>query len=86
VDETLGLLADRGSRCLGHDGAVVDLHRRGLVDNQQPDIAAFQMAARQSGLNYPYQGFSFEVGYRSQMQQPVPTRGPALGAPGVGKR
>jgi Ca2+-binding EF-hand superfamily protein len=37
----------------------------------------FQMAARQSGLNYPYQGFTVDVGYRTQMQAPVPTRGPA---------
>jgi Ca2+-binding EF-hand superfamily protein len=37
----------------------------------------FRMAARQSGLNYPYQGFVVDVGYRTQTQAQAPTRGPA---------
>jgi Ca2+-binding EF-hand superfamily protein len=37
----------------------------------------FQVTARQSGLNYPYQGFAFEFGYRTQNQVQPPTRGPA---------
>jgi Ca2+-binding EF-hand superfamily protein len=37
----------------------------------------FQVAVRQSGLNYPYQGFVVEVGYRTPAQPPAPTRGPA---------
>jgi Ca2+-binding EF-hand superfamily protein len=36
-----------------------------------------QMAVRQSGLNYPYNYFVNEVGYRTQVQVVPPTRGPA---------
>jgi Ca2+-binding EF-hand superfamily protein len=35
-----------------------------------------QMSVRQSGLNYPYQYISAEVGYRTQLPVPVPSRGP----------
>jgi Ca2+-binding EF-hand superfamily protein len=37
----------------------------------------FQVTARQSSLNYPYQGFAVEFGYRTQTQVQPPTRGPA---------
>jgi Ca2+-binding EF-hand superfamily protein len=37
----------------------------------------FQVAVRQSGLNYPYAYFSAAVGYQGQMAVAPPTRGPA---------
>ncbi|HEX5272292.1 MAG TPA: EF-hand domain-containing protein [Gemmataceae bacterium] len=35
-----------------------------------------QLSVRQSGLGYPYQFVGAEIGYRSQMPVPAPTRGP----------
>jgi Ca2+-binding EF-hand superfamily protein len=35
-----------------------------------------ELSVRQSGLNYPYQYLSVDVGYRTQLPVPVPSRGP----------